>query len=71
MRTGLFTGNFANDYANSIIATYFIEIKKKCVALEIAKRPSGKFHGKKTIPNFRPNSIGGFAVGETKKTTEP
>ena len=26
---------------------------------------------KKPILNFRPNSIGGFAVSETKKTTEP
>ena len=30
MRTGLFTGHFANGrYAISIIATYFIEIAKK------------------------------------------
>ena len=47
MLTGLFTVHFANGrYAISIIATYYIEIKKKIIALEIAERPSGKFQGK-------------------------
>ena len=47
MLTGLFTGHFANSrYTISIIATYYIEIKKKFVALEIAERSSGMFQGK-------------------------
>ena len=47
MRTELFTGHFANGcYAISIIATYYIEIKKVFVTLEIAERPPGKLQGK-------------------------
>ena len=47
MRTGLFTGHFANRrYAISIITTYYIKIKNVFVALEIAERPFGKFQGK-------------------------
>ena len=47
MLTGLFIGHFANGrHAISIIATYYIEIKKKFVALEIAERSFGKFQGK-------------------------
>ena len=47
MRTGLFTGHFANGrYAISVIAPYHIAIKKCFCSAWIAERPSGKFQGK-------------------------
>ena len=51
MRTGFFTGHFANGrYAISIIATYYIEIKKSfCNAWTAV----WKVPRKKSIPNFR------------------
>ena len=68
MRTELFTGHIANGrYAISIIATYYIEMKK-CFCSALNRRTAvWKVPRKKLITNFRPNSIGGFAVSETKK----
>ena len=67
-RTRLFTGHFENGrYAISIIATYFIEIKKCYFSAWNHGTAVWKVPRKKRIPNFRPNSIGGFAVSETKK----
>ena len=68
MRTGLFTGHFANGrYAISVIATYYIEIKKRFCSAWNHRMAIWKVPRKKSIPNFRPNSIGGFAMSETKK----
>ena len=68
MRTGLLTGHFSNGRnAISIIATYFIEIKIKICSASNRRTAVWKVRRKKPIPNFRPNSIGGFAVSETKK----
>ena len=68
VRTRLFTGHFANGrYAISIIATYYIEMKKCFCSAWNRRTAVWTVPRKKPIPNFRPNSIGGFAVSEHKK----
>ena len=67
MRTGLFTGYFANGrYAISIIATLHWNKKMflKRLKSQICRLESSK---EKMHPKFWPNSIDGFAVSETKK----
>ena len=71
MRAGLFTGNFSNGrYAISIMATYYIEIKKCFCSAWNRRTASGKFQGKNQSQIF--DQIDRWFCGEqNQKTAEP
>ena len=67
MRTGLFTGHIANGrYAISIIATYYIEMKK-CFYSAWNRTTATNGNQKTTEPKFPIKSIGGFTFNKTDK----
>ena len=53
------------------LSQHYIEIKKCFWSAWNRRSAVWKVPRKKRIPNFRPNSIGGFAVSETKKPQGP
>ena len=72
MRNGLFTGHFANGrYAISIIATYYIEIKKCFCSPGHRRTAVWKVLRKKPIPNISTKLYRWFCGERNQKTTEP